>query len=121
MLRILRQGRFRIRRERLLRMTGAATIRLATMQDVARIAALLAANDLPTTDLDDSRPEFLIAEDGPTLLGVGGLQHFGSNALLRSVAVVREKRNSGLGSELLRQLERLAAERGVQQLVLLTQ
>jgi amino-acid N-acetyltransferase len=102
-------------------MTHSAVIRLATVQDIARISALLAANDLPNTDLADSRPEFLIAEEGPELIGVGGLQRFGSTALLRSVAVIQAKRGTGLGSELLRHLERHAAGCGVQQVVLLTE
>jgi amino-acid N-acetyltransferase len=105
----------------MLRMTGPSAIRLATVQDFARIAALLGANDLPTADLEDSQPEFLIAEDGAELIGVGGLQRFGSTALLRSVAVIQEKRGSGLGGELLRHLEHHAAERGVEQLILLTE
>jgi amino-acid N-acetyltransferase len=102
-------------------MTGSAAIRLATMQDLARITALLEANNLPTTDVADSRPEFLILEEGPRLIGVGGLQQFGSTALLRSMAVIQEKRGSGLGGELLRHLERHAVERGVEQLILLTE
>jgi len=95
--------------------------RLATAQDVTRIAALLEANDLPTADLVDSRPEFLVLEQEAALVGVGGLELFGEVALLRSVAVARDRQKTGLGSSLLGELERHAAQRGIRDLVLLTQ
>jgi amino-acid N-acetyltransferase len=89
-------------------------VRLATAQDVTRIAALLEANDLPTADLADSHPEFLILEQEAALVGVGGLELFGELALLRSVAVARDRQKTG-------ELERHAAQRGIRDLVLLTQ
>jgi N-acetylglutamate synthase-like GNAT family acetyltransferase len=105
----------------MLRMTPALTFRSARAEDVSRISALLAANALPTADLADSRPEFVIAEDGSTLLAIGGLQRCGDVALLRSVAVAEPRRGSGIGSELVRELERLARAHGVREIILLTQ
>lgn len=102
-------------------MTSALTFRLARADDFARIAALLEANALPTADLADSRPEFVIVEHGASLLGVGGLQRFGGVALLRSLAVAEPRRGTGIGAELVRELERLASAHGVRELVLLTQ
>lgn len=102
-------------------MSVQIAVRLATAQDVTRIAALLEANDLPTADLADSRPEFLILEQEAALVGVGGLELFGEVALLRSVAVARDRQKTGLGSRLLGELERHAAQRGIRDLVLLTQ
>jgi amino-acid N-acetyltransferase len=105
----------------MLRMTRALTYRLASADDAARISALLEANALPTADLAESRPEFVLVEEGSILLAVGGLQRFGDVALLRSVAVSEGRRGTGLGSDLVHELERLARTHGVRQLVLLTQ
>jgi N-acetylglutamate synthase-like GNAT family acetyltransferase len=108
-------------RGEVLRMTFAPTSRVASAEDIARISALLEASELPTSDLADSRPEFVVVEDGSTLLGVGGLERFGDVALLRSLAVTQARRGSGIGGDLVRELERLARERGVREIILLTQ
>lgn len=102
-------------------MTQQAIARAATAEDVAAIAVLLGASDLPTTDLAESRPELIVIEDGAAIVGAGGLQRYGEVALLRSVVVTKERQNGGLGSTLLGELERHAIARGVRELVLLTQ
>src|SRR3954467_3863499 len=104
----------------MLRMTPALTFRVAGAEDIARIAALLEANALPVADLAESRPEFVLVDEGTTLLGVGGLQYFGDVALLRSLAVTEARRGGGIGGELLRELEQRARAHGVEELVLLT-
>lgn len=98
-----------------------AQVRTATQADAARIMALLQANDLPTSDLAECRPEFVIIEDGPELIGTGGVQVFGDAALVRSIAIARDRQNAGLGSSLLSALESHALGLGVRHLVLLTQ
>jgi len=99
----------------------APTFRTANPRDFPRIRALLEASQLPTADLADSRPEFVLVEDDSTLVGVAGLQCFGDLALLRSVAVAESRRGAGFGDELVRERERFAIGRGVSELVLLTQ
>jgi amino-acid N-acetyltransferase len=101
--------------------TKAVSFRPATAQDMANIRALLEANKLPTADLADSRPEFVIAAADSLLIGVAGLQRFGNVALLRSLAVAERSRGSGTGGALVRELERLARVLGVHELVLLTE
>jgi amino-acid N-acetyltransferase len=96
-------------------------VRTATQADSARIIALLQANDLPTSDLAECRPEFVVIEDGAELVGTGGVQIFGDAALVRSVAIAAGRQKTGLGSSLLVELERHASALGVRQLVLLTQ
>lgn len=96
-------------------------IRTATKDDQARIVELLQASELPTSDLADCQPEFVLIEDGAELVGTGGIQILGDVALLRSVAILKNKQKSGLGSSLLSELERHAAARGIHELVLLTQ
>ena len=98
-----------------------AQTRLATKDDQARIIAFLQASELPTSDLAECQPEFVLIEDGIELVGTGAVQIFGNAALLRSVAISKDRQKSGLGSSLLADLERHAAARGVRELVLLTQ
>jgi amino-acid N-acetyltransferase len=97
------------------------TVRTATKDDLPQIIALLQANELPTSDLEECQPEFVVIEDGAELVGIGGVQIFGDAALLRSVAVSKNRQKAGVGSSLLAKLELHAATRGVRELVLLTQ
>lgn len=80
---------------------------------------LLKKNDLPTDDLTDTTHIFALL-DGDQVLGTIGLEHEGSEALLRSLSVSEEKRKSGLGIELVSFIERYAKENGVKNIFLLT-
>jgi len=62
-----------------------------------------------------------VLEARDSLLGVIALERFGTDALLRSLAVAPEYRKRGLGHELVARLEQDAQADGVEQLVLLTQ
>jgi amino-acid N-acetyltransferase len=83
--------------------------------------ALLKATGLPWSDLTESHLEHF-RYCGPThaLTGLVGLEIHGRDALLRSLAVIPGAQYSGLGSELLREAERYAFEKGVRSLYLLT-
>ncbi|MGC8518175.1 MAG: arsenic resistance N-acetyltransferase ArsN2 [Steroidobacteraceae bacterium] len=96
-------------------------IRAATASDFQAIHALLEAAGLPTADLRDSRPMFLVAVAGTDLIGAGALEIHADTALLRSLAVAPAWRGSGLGHRLVKALERQARAAGVHQIVLLTQ
>jgi amino-acid N-acetyltransferase len=89
--------------------------------DTASICALLERAGLPTDDLLTSNPQFVIAYDTDRIVAVGALQPFGSRALLRSVAVAHDRRGTGLGRMVVRDLERVAALDRIEQLFLLTQ
>jgi len=102
-------------------MTGSLQIRPAIGSERAKIASLLEDCGLPFTDLDESRPEFLVATEDDELRGVIGLQNFGDVALLRSLAVAPAARNSGVGARLVDRLEGDSKTAGVRKLVLLTQ
>jgi amino-acid N-acetyltransferase len=101
--------------------TSVSSLRTATDQDAKSIHSLLERSGLPTADLESARPEFVVACDGPRVVGAGGLQRFGSIALLRSVAVEFHWRGSGVGRLIVWELERRAGAAGVTELVLLTQ
>lgn len=76
---------------------------------------------LPTEDLTESHVEHFFyagSPDKPT--GLVGLEVFGEVALLRSLAVVPERRGFGEGQHLLAHAEREAWARGVRTIFLLT-
>jgi amino-acid N-acetyltransferase len=93
----------------------------AKRQDAETIRALLEREGLPTQDLDSARPEFVTALEEGRVIGVGALQHFGTTALLRSIAVASEWRGFGVGRIIVRELERRARALGITRLILLTQ
>ena len=96
-------------------------IRAAHASEFAAIRDLLELAGLPTGDLTTSKIEWLVAVSDGQLEGVVGLESFGSAALLRSLAVQPSARGSGIASAMVGELELRSHERGVQQLLLLTQ
>jgi amino-acid N-acetyltransferase len=93
----------------------------ASAGDLSAIRALLERSGLPTSDLGSARPEFAVIRERGQVVAAGALQRFGSVALLRSVVVSPELRQSGLGRRVVVELERVARSTGIQQLILLTQ
>ena len=87
----------------------------------AAVKELLASAQLPTSDITpDHMENFFGAWSGSTLVGVVGIEPYGTVALLRSLAVVAPKRGSGIGSRLLAQAEQYATEREIRSMFLLT-
>lgn len=103
----------------------AAALRPATPADLDAVRALLAGAGLPTDGvpalLAAHAESFVVAEAGEgALVGVGGLEIRGDDALLRSVAVRPEWRGRGLGEALVHRLLFDAERRGLRALYLLT-
>jgi amino-acid N-acetyltransferase len=96
----------------------------ATAADVEAIKALLVANELPTAGVDDHWKTFLVARDGEEhgeeLVACGGAEAYQFAALIRSVAVRPERRSTGLGRRIVRQLLDRLASRGLREFYLLT-
>lgn len=87
----------------------------------APVKVLLAEAGSPADDITAAHLEhFLGAWSGSTLEGVVGVELYGTDALLRSLAVTAAKRGAGLGSELVVAGESYAAQKGVRSLFLLT-
>ena len=93
----------------------------AGAQDLIAIRALLERSDLPTSDLDSARPDFVVIRENGRVIAAGALQPFGSSALLRSVVVAADRRKRGLGQAVVSELERMARMAHINQLILLTQ
>ncbi len=96
-------------------------LRRAQGVDLPAIVALLESCGLPTGDLNEAwLAPFYVAETGTTLVGVAGLEVFGTCALLRSLAVAPERRGSGLAARLVDRCEAEARRLGAETTYLLT-
>ena len=73
------------------------TVRRATAADTEPVARLLTEQALTQAGLADWIQRFWVAEDQGAIVGVAGLEIYGGAALLRSVAVDRAWRGTGLG------------------------
>ena len=96
------------------------TIRTARPGDFASVAGLLRSNDLPVDGVPPSLDVFLVAERDGHVVGVVGLELYGTDALLRSAVVDASGRGTGLGARLVNGILALAQDRGVGALWLLT-
>lgn len=95
-------------------------LQITPVSRVHDIVPLLAACNLPGSDITNPAARFFTVHDQATLLGVVGLELYGSEALLRSLAVVEEQRRHGLGSQLLEFAEQQARAAGANKVYLLT-
>src|SRR5579864_5339887 len=95
-------------------------VELACSADLGPIRILLEASGLPSSDLASASPQFLVIRNAGRIVASGALERFGPEALLRSVVVAPDQRSRGLGRRMTRELERLAQNTGVAELILLT-
>ncbi len=97
------------------------SVRRAKPGDLANIRRLLHEAQLPSDDLNEQALDyFLVLENGNSLQGAVGLEHYGDVALLRSLVIANEARGRGFGTELAAAAEKLASQLGVAELYLLT-
>lgn len=103
-------------------MAPQPSIRRGEAPDLAAVLALLQDARLPTEDLTSAPGlQLWVLESEGRLLGVIGLERFGTGALLRSLAVASAHQRQGFGCELVARLEQDARSAGVERLVLLTE
>ena len=95
-------------------------IRSATSNDVAAVEQLLTDSHLPTVGVRDIIADFLVAEEGKSIVGVVGMEYCCNYGLLRSTAVASTWRSKGLGRQLVENIIARAESRGVNALYLLT-
>jgi N-acetylglutamate synthase-like GNAT family acetyltransferase len=85
------------------------------------LAAVLSAASLPSEDLSEPGREFFAFRDPRgTLVGYGGIEVLGADALLRSIVTVPEMRDRAYGAAIVDRMLALALRRGVRTLSLLT-
>ena len=103
------------------RLSMEITMRIFRHPPESRSRELLAECNLPASDLESYHfDHFLGCGAAEDLKGIVGLEIFGSIALLRSLAVADEARDSGCGKTLVTGAEDYAKEKGVRELYLLT-
>jgi len=96
-------------------------IELALEADRPAIEALLAGSGLPLDGLEIALPTAVVARADDSVVGCAAVEPYGSVGLLRSVCVAADLRGTGLGHELVKAAEELAASRGIGELYLLTE
>ena len=95
-------------------------IRPAHMNDLPAIERLLAAAALPLDGVAEGLGEFLVAVAGNRIIGSAGLEIYGGNALLRSVAVDAGMRDRGIGLALVQAMLSAARVQRFERVYLLT-
>jgi amino-acid N-acetyltransferase len=90
-----------------------------TQNDFSKAINLLKKNDLPTQDITGTTKLFVMLE-GNDVVGVVGLEAHDHDGLIRSLCVSEEKRNTGLGAELVEFMETYAPTQNAHCLFLLT-
>ncbi len=100
--------------------SASLTLRRADDDALQYVERLLEANDLPSADVRDAPARFYVGYDDAAPVGVGGVEAYGADGLLRSVVVERSARGGGYGTALCEALEAEARTGGVEALYLLT-
>lgn len=98
----------------------ALAVRLANVEDWSMIADLLREASLPLDGAREHLDNFLVGTIDGAIVCAGGLEIYGSDALLRSVVVAEKHRGLKFGLALMGKIMQLASERGVARLFLLT-
>jgi amino-acid N-acetyltransferase len=94
---------------------------IAAQPEFARVKSLLESANLPTADLtEDHCRNFFYTGPREAPTGLVGLEMLGEVALLRSLVVTPDARNSGSGSALVQHAESYARGLGVRSVYLLT-
>lgn len=102
-------------------MSTAFSIRAARPDDIDAVEGTLLASDLPLNGLRDQFGDgYAVAEVNGELIGVEGIEVYGTDGLLRSAAVVSDWRGKGVGDALTRDRIEWARRRGLKSLYLLT-
>jgi amino-acid N-acetyltransferase len=95
--------------------------RHAERRDRGALEEILAHNGLPSRDIGEHLPRFVLARRAEETVGAVGLEVRGSEGLLRSLVVVAAERGRGIARELCARIESLARLEGVGTLYLLTE
>ena len=99
---------------------NARVIERAHPGDIGDIEDLLTAAGLPIEGAKGHMEYFFVAREGGSLDGVIGLEPYGEEGLLRSLAVRESRRSKGIGSDLYLRLIDEARSLGIRRLILLT-
>jgi N-acetylglutamate synthase-like GNAT family acetyltransferase len=93
------------------RRSAAPTFRRATAGDLAEVETLVRAEGLPFEGMRENLPETWVAEAEGGIQACAAVEFHGGSALLRSVAVARDRRRQGLGRQIVEVTLNAAADR----------
>ncbi len=97
------------------------TVTIEPLGSLESLKQVVRSCGLPVDDIGDfSGAQFFGISEGDALIAVVGLELHGNCGLLRSLAVLPNYRNAGLGDTLVNHIESVAKQCGVEQLYLLT-
>jgi len=96
-------------------------IRPAAKSDYNRLVDLLKTNNLPVGDIVPDLAHFFVAEGAGQLIGTAGLEVYGTDGLLRSMAVEASFRKQGVAAGLLATVFDHARKTGLKEMYLLTE
>lgn len=93
----------------------------AQEEDYKAIKALVESVNLPVDDLRKHLTNFLLLKRENNLIGSVGVEIYDDKALLRSLAVAREYRGNGFGSQLYQAILKKAEAEEISEIYLLTE
>ena len=100
---------------------GAGTVAQLAVGERAAMGEALRRANLPADDLDDEGVRaFAFAGDDGALVGYGGFEIHGDEALVRSIVVEPSRRHRGAGRAIVERLLAEAAAQGAERAYLLT-
>jgi arsenite methyltransferase len=102
------------------RSSEPVTVEDARPDEAPAIEEFLAVVGLPGVGVRENIGNFLVARVGGKVVGCVGFELYGKAALLRSLAVLPERRGQDLGGRLAREILERARRLGAQEAVLLT-
>ncbi|GAB3915626.1 arsenic resistance N-acetyltransferase ArsN2 [Larkinella terrae] len=98
----------------------AVWIETARSENREALLFLLEQAHLLTDDLPPELSDFIIAKNSDAIIGIAGLERFGSVALLRSVAVDPQHQGKRIGQQLVNRLLETAQATGLTDVYLMT-
>jgi amino-acid N-acetyltransferase len=98
---------------------NTSKIRPAQLEDLECIRTILSRFKLPLDGLEETKL-WVLEESNGEVAGVAGLEVYGNQGLLRSVAVIKSMHNQGYGTSLANYVISEAKKSNVQDLFLLT-
>lgn len=110
--------RYKLLNERSLKMIA---LRESRAGDIDEIRGLLNAVKLPVESLDGGVTKFFVAEENRRKVGIAGFEFYGTDALLRSVAIPAELRRRGIGSQIVDLMLAEARKMKMNRVILLTE
>jgi len=94
--------------------------RKANSTDLAHVLRLLQSHNLPTADVPGHFDHFAVAVENEQVVGCIGMEIYGSDALLRSLAVDKQYQGRQIGDQLYHRLVEEAGSQQISKLHLLT-